>query len=168
MLQPSPHKPEGFRSAGTVLSARRSTLARRKPTGKIAKKYKIGLQYEKKAIRFLEKELRSAGDFYCEPCFHFHNHSSDRLCYPDALLVSESLVLIIEIKTRHTTDAWFQLRKLYYPVVSKVYEQPIKLLEVCRAYDPLIELPEKETILENLEDYARADTDYCTYIYNGR
>jgi len=68
------------------------------------------------------------------------------VCQPDALLLFKSgAVLIVEVKLTHTANAWWQLRKLYEPVVKALtnHSHPVYVVEICKSGDPLISFPEK-------------------------
>ena len=69
-------------------------------------------------------------------------------CQPDGLLIDseQGLIVIIEIKLRHTSDAWWQLRHLYEPVVRKLFgdtQWRYGLVEIVRWFDPAVPFPEK-------------------------
>lgn len=62
-----------------------------------------------------------------------------RWCQPDGLLFDfhAGIVYVVEIKLRHTSDAWWQLKRLYEPVL-RVALGPLwdfRLVEVVRWYD---------------------------------
>ena len=175
MLQQNPNlsvpKPSGFKPAGRVKIASRVDMARRVPGGGKINRYKEGLRYERAAIRHLSGLFDALGTLISEPCFRFSNGHRSRFCFPDALVILPELSfdLLIEIKTRHTYDAWWQLRHLYYPVVRKAMGKSLKLLEVTRSYDPAIILPEDETrIVDEAQDVLESDAPYNIYIWTGR
>jgi hypothetical protein len=168
--QPVP-KPAGFKPAGRVKKAARVDMKRRAPDHSPINRYKDGLRYERKAIGHLKSIFVSLGSFVTEPCFRFSNGHRSRFCFPDALVLFTDYCfdLLIEIKTRHTYDAWWQLRHLYYPVVGKALKRELKLLEVVRAYDPAIQLPEDEIrLLDEAQDIVGSNAPYNIYIWTGR
>ena len=63
--------------------------------------------------------------FISGPWFQYWERNPYRIqwCQPDGLLIfpREGIIVILEIKSTHTSDAWWQLRKLYSPVVKKVF-----------------------------------------------
>lgn len=64
-----------------------------------------------------------------------------RFCEPDGLIIApdEALITIIEIKLRHTVNAWWQMHKVYEPAVCAAFAGgpwAIALCEVVRWYDP--------------------------------
>lgn len=101
-----------------------------------------GRRYERYAQAYLGKEY---GDRYVpSPWFRFDR----RLCNPDGLLFvpEEKAIIIVEIKLRHTSDSWWQLRQLYAPVVSCFYKTSAThfwLLELVKWFDPATRYPEK-------------------------
>lgn len=174
MLAPNPAlppKPQGFRPAGRVRLAARVNMARRAPNNTPINRYKQGLKYEKKALEHLESVLAPSGTLIIEPCFRFSNGHRSRFCFPDALLAlaDRTFDILIEIKSRHTYDGWWQLRKLYEPVVAKALQRSMKLLEVVKSYDPGVRLPEDNTrVLENVADVITSNAPYNIYIWSGR
>lgn len=77
-----------------------------------------------------------------------------RLCQPDALIIEQDLnrVLIVEIKAQHTTDAWWQLRKKYEPVVRVLLPLHTRVVEICDNCDTSIAFPEPIKLITNLEE----------------
>jgi hypothetical protein len=175
MLAPSPSlppKPRGFRPAGRVRIASRVNMARRHPDHIPVNRYKEGLKYEKKALTHLQGEFQNSSSHFCiEPCFRFSNGHRSRFCFPDAILLlpDQLFDVVIEIKTRHTFDGWWQLTQLYRPVVKKALQREVKLLEVVRSYDPGVALPEEETrVLDRASDVIGSNAPYNIYIWTGR
>ena len=175
MLAPTPNqlvvKRDGFKPAGRVKIASRVTMTRRSPVNCTINRYKGGLRYERATISHLKSTLENTGTLLVEPCFRFSNGHRSRFCFPDALLLLPALSfdLLIEIKTRHTYDAWHQLRRLYEPVVTKATGREVKLLEIVKNYDPAIALPEEEVkVLNSLEDAIGSNAPYNIYIFTGR
>ena len=170
LTQPVP-KPAGFKPAGQVKKASRVGMKRRAPDHTPINRYKDGLRYERKAISHLKLCFVDVGTLVSEPCFRFSNGHRSRFCFPDALVIlpEHTFDLLIEIKTRHTYDAWWQLRHLYYPVVKKALSKELRLLEITRSYDPAISLPEEETrLLDEAQDVLSSNAPYNIYIWTGR
>lgn len=140
----------------------------RKGEEKIAR-FQDGRRYENKVYEFrLEPLLSPLGNLQREPCFRFSNGHRSRFCFPDALLVLNSGGVIIEIKTRHTYDAWYQLTELYHPVVQKALGGDFKFLEVVREYDPGVRLPVEKNVLNTVTEIVKSDAPYNVYIWSGR
>lgn len=136
--------PKGFRTAEDVRAAwpvgdgpfgRTSSRS-----GTIAQK--MGRRYEKKALGFLKDLL--GNDFRASQWFRFQNSSDTRWCQVDGLLLQEKSATIFEIKYSFCTEAWWQLRRLYEPVVRRAFLiKDVNVVIVCRNYDPAILLPEQ-------------------------
>jgi hypothetical protein len=113
-----------------------------------------GIRYERKIQAKMEAEYPL---FLAHPCMRFHGRFGSELCIPDGIVISEQrpdLLTIVEIKLRHTSDAWYQLHDLYLPVAKKAFpSHTIQLLEICKFYDPAIKLPRPIVPLENVRRY---------------
>ena len=99
-----------------------------------------GVRYEKKVLGLLSKRF---GDRLLPgPLFTFNG---GKKAYPDALLFDESWrsVCVVEVKYRHTGDAWWQLNRCYLPIVRKALPMfRVCCLEVVAGYDPSQRLPQ--------------------------
>lgn len=116
---------------------------------------KAGLAYQKRIVALLGEELCAArgwrtlpGPWYC------YRTADDRLryCQPDLLLLNdeEHKGIIVEIKVRWTSDAWWQLRRLYLPVLQCAMQGWSFLpLTICRSYDPAICIEERVALVDH-------------------
>lgn len=89
------------------------------------------------------------------PWIRFNDVSGCRWCQPDGLLVNffTGRVTIIEVKYQHTSDAWWQLRMLYEPVVRKLFSEELwdfSLCEVVKWYDPSTKFPERVELVPDI------------------
>lgn len=78
------------------------------------------------------------------PWLEFENESGRRWCQPDGLLVcaANRAVTVVEVKYRHTSDAWWQLWRLYIPVVRILYTgYLVNGLEIVKWFDPQTAFP---------------------------
>lgn len=64
--------------------------------------------------------------------FSFHDQNGHGYCQPDILIITSSLIYILECKLTYTDWAWGQLRDLYKPIVERVFERPGILIQVCK------------------------------------
>ena len=144
MISPSP-APAAFRPAGLVLSADFCTppaLRKKRYTGRRLE----GVRYEKKVQSHLEDFY---GDRYIpSPWIRFFTGGAWRWCQPDGILldVPHGLLTIVEVKYQHTSDAWWQVRQLYEPVLRVMFPESLwrfTACEVVKWYDPAIQFPEK-------------------------
>lgn len=128
---------------------------------------KAGLVYEDR-IRSRLRENHSTV-YLDQPTLHFRDGGGWRTCIPDGLDVFDDKVIIVEIKSQHMPEAWWQLRRLYEPVVRKLFlNTPVAVLEICRVYDPSMPFPEKVTLVDNYEKFTREAGDGELGVYRWR
>lgn len=120
-----------------------------------------GIRYERKVFARLDRTF--PGRFISHLPFRF---KSD-LCgwkekaIPDGLIISKApgeapRVTVVEVKLRHCVDAWHQLLKVYLPIVQVAFPAcRIKVLEVCKWYDPSVRLPGDFELVRDLEGFER-------------
>lgn len=141
----TPPQPAGFRQPGPVYGAHFSappSLRQRRYTGRRAE----GVRYERAGQAFLQDLY---GDFYlASPWLKFFTNGQWRWCQPDGLLFEPQLgrIHIVEFKYQHTTDAWWQTRHLYAPVLRELFPPAAWDLQVCEVvkwFDPAVVYPEK-------------------------
>lgn len=149
--------PRRFRSAEGVVEARRE------PSGPFAtpslrgksEAQKLGIRYERKVLKELSVEYGAR--FAPSQWFSYRvsGDTSRRWCQVDGFLASspnEDSLTLFEVKSRFTSDAWYQLRQLYAPVVGCVYPTAsLRLVVICRSFDPWTPFPEAYSVLESLE-----------------
>ena len=119
---------------------------------------RAGLLYQSKVEAWLRDSVASGNSCFvdCGPWFCYSDESGRRrYCQPDALVRAPSAgsVGIVEVKIRWTSDAWWQLRKLYEPVLrvaKPAYE--IFALCICRSYDPAISIPERVNLCDTFAE----------------
>ncbi len=151
MLHQAPrnmHIPNGVHSARPTFDGpfTRVTKGRKGAAG-------AGLRYESKVQQSLMAEFPS---FVPGPwiCYRESNFGPERWCQPDGLFfnLKRNSITIAEIKLKHTERAWWQLKKLYLPVVRKVFGNSweYRLLEICRWFDPAVPTPEPMPIVETV------------------
>lgn len=110
---------------------------------------KSGLAFESRVQRALK--ARWDGDYHVGPRLHFSDDSGDRFCIPDGILLRGGRALLVEVKSQHMPEAWWQLRQLYQPVLQQRYRE-VSVLEICRIYDPHTPFPETVMLVIDLED----------------
>lgn len=103
------------------------------------------------------------------PWIRFHSANQRwRWAEPDGLIIDprEGVISIVEAKLSHTADAWFQLRKLYEPLIRHIFGHSwsYAVIEVCGWYDPAVRFPERICKLANLSN-PRINC-YNVHIYN--
>ena len=130
---------------------------------------KAGLRYERKALQHL---VSLHPNFLEHLPFLYLSEGKRKMAIPDGICFSRHLdcLTIIEIKVRHTEEAWHQLNLLYLPVVKRAFPQhKIKLLEVVRWYEPEIKLPGNTMqVIDPGMHFESEDYDYGIYIWSDR
>ena len=158
--------PSGFRPAGRVLAANFAVppaLRKRRYTGRRAE----GVKYEKRVHEYM-------GDLYgdkyiANPWLKFFSAGQAwRWCQPDAILLDpfKGKLVIVEVKYQHTSDAWWQVKQLYFPVLSIIFPPQLWKYEFCEVvkwYDPDTSFPEP-TVLAN--DIAMPHEAFKVHIYH--
>jgi hypothetical protein len=115
---------------------------------------KAGIRYEAKAQVHLAALLPH---YRVAPHIFFEDDDGWRYVVPDGLLIQPRATFVFEIKVRHMADSWWQLRKLYVPVLEALDPRvPVVPIEVCQSYDPAIEYPEAVQMIEDLETVVKA------------
>ena len=112
----------------------------------------VGLRYDAHAA---EHFARTSEGFAAHPWLRFITRNEGvRWAQPDGLLfdLRAGRITILEFKIRHTTDAWWQLRRLYEPLIRRLFADGawhFACCEVCKYYDPAVRLPEAQTRCDN-------------------
>lgn len=126
-----------------------------------------GVRYERKAQEHLREVFGK--QYYDTPLIHFRDDSGARTCAPDGLLFKYPRVLIVECKFQHMPEAWWQLRRLYEPVLRGMYGiKEVILLEVCRSYDPQTPFPEQPALVYNAAQWYGAAKNGDLGVYRWR
>ncbi len=158
--------PSGFRTAEGLRSAKALATG---PFGagpaplRGSAAQKAGLRYERKVLDLLGGLFNG---FQRSPWFEFIDRTGcRRFCQPDGLWLAEGRAVIFEVKIRHVSDAYYQLRSLYEPVVRKVFApQALSRIILCRSFDPSVPFPEPLEILTELSP-ARLPNGVATGLY---
>lgn len=138
--------PEGFRPAGEVQWAQQIYQPRLRRVAYTGAR-RQGVLYERKVQEHLSELY--GDDYMPGPWFKFYAAGSleARLCQPDGLIIQpqKGRITLVEIKYQHTPLAWWQLKKLYHPVLRKICPETLWKVDFCeivKFYDPLISFPE--------------------------
>lgn len=122
---------------------------------------KQGVLYEQKVHERLREEVlrQGFGNYFSGQWIRFKEEEDrPRWCQIDGLLVSPttSTITIFEVKYQHTARAWWQLRRLYLPVLAARARlnrsNPPWRFEVCEVvkwYDPAVLFPEDVTLVRD-------------------
>ena len=148
----APLPPSRFRPAANIDRVEHSAtpppfLRTRKRKGRKAE----GIRYENKAQDMLLE--RFPDNYVPGPWFRFleYGQSKWRWCQPDGLLIDfhYGRITVVEIKLQHTSDAWWQVKWLYLPVLYRAFDPQIwefTWLEVVKWYDCSVNFPERVSL----------------------
>lgn len=148
--------PLGFRGAEGVRAAWRvgEPSFNRTPGRKPTMAQRAGKRYEKAAQGHLVSLF--GRDFTPGQWFGYMADGQRRYCQVDGLLCNLAGVVVFEIKYTFTADAYWQLRKLYEPVVRcALGPKRLGLVIMCRSYDPAAAFPEQVQHLELFGDWQK-------------
>lgn len=149
--------PPHFRAI--VLPVKEAALGNwtRSSTG-VSAAQKSGLRYEKKIHIALRERY---GFMYHESqAIHYVDNSGGGTCIPDGIIKLPTCIVVVEVKSQHMPESWWQLRKKYEPIVRAVWPgEDILLLEICRSLDIDMPYPEKFTIVEDLDKWTLDASD---------
>lgn len=139
---------------------------RRNPTVGCSPAMKRGLKFEAHVNKRLTEDLLFH-KLILQPHLRFDLNGSMQSAFPDALIQHNDEWILVEIKLRHTYDGYNQLTHLYYPVLRKIFpEMKIRRLEICKTYDPFVQLPEKVVLEKDLYAFLdRKDDAYGVLIW---
>lgn len=89
-----------------------------------------------------------SGPWYC----YVDGGGARRYCQPDLVFDDGLAIVACEVKLRWTVDAWWQLRKLYLPVLQVAHGRrtPVLSLCICRSYDPAVQVPEPVNLVDDV------------------
>lgn len=122
---------------------------------------RLGLKFEALVCKELGKRFGRRFAPACPISFQEihrgpHSYSRPSTAIPDGLLLSgdSRSLCIIEIKLRHSYDAWAQLNRFYLPLLRRIVGTSLVLrtLEICRYYDPGVSLPGGTEVILKPED----------------
>lgn len=161
--------PAGGARSASLMSAPPPFISGAASTKKYRGKIAAGINFEKKGQDFFEtlfpeRYVRSPWLSYID------NKGVTRYCQPDGFVLKEAekIILIVEFKLSHTSDAWWQVRKLYEPVIRRLFgnEWKYQALEVCRWLKPETPFPEKWKYVANPKTWH--GEEFGVMVYNPR
>lgn len=116
----------------------------------------LGLAYE---LRVHDVMRAIYGHSYrAHPTMLYEDMSGLRRAIPDGLLQTSEGHILIEVKYTHCELAWWQLHKLYLPLLTSILRGPIVCVEICRSYDPSVGFPLPHRVIESLHKAPRGET----------
>lgn len=106
-----------------------------------------GVRFERKALTRVEERAQQSGDweFLRSPWIEFVDREGRKYCQPDGVLLPRASTqgIVVEVKLRHCYDAYFQLVRLYVPVLQVLFQgSSWRCCEIVRWFDPATSFPE--------------------------
>ena len=96
---------------------------------------KKGLAYEKLVGRELKRQVSDTlleGELFLGQWILFTDKFGVGWAQPDAYILMEDRILLLEVKLTQSDSAVPQLLSLYLPLLRKIYDLPILCCQVCR------------------------------------
>lgn len=113
---------------------------------------RAGLRYERKVQSLLRHQF--GHQYLASPTIYFTDDLGRRCCVPDGLfLVGRDFWVIVEIKRQHMPEAWWQLKRLYKPVIEHDGKNRAECVEIVQSYDPAMPFPTAVELLPDLEAF---------------
>ena len=75
------------------------------------------------------------------PTIRYRRHGVPQSAILDGLLRLPNETVVIEVKLRHTERVWEQLIERYGPLVRQLEAGRVRLVEICRSFDPAVAIP---------------------------
>jgi hypothetical protein len=118
---------------------------------------KFGLAYQKRVCGRITDSFSTWSVAHGSWYSYGDGGAARRYCQPDSVLIhaETNVAIVVEIKSRWTTDAWHQLRGLYIPVFTAANPDPSgkrKVFSLCitRSYDPVVRISEEVNLISDL------------------
>lgn len=154
--------PMGFRPAGEVRAAFWSPVQKDVPRSDLglvasgSRSQRAGRRFESRVQSLLVGAWAQL-EYVPGPWISFTTNETPntRRCQPDGLLVNrdKGVVLCVEVKHAHTPDAWFQVRRLYQPVLAKLFDGfRFTCVEIVKTLDLSRGFPEVTLVVESLDE----------------
>ncbi len=119
---------------------------------------KAGLQYEQRVVDVLSAIYGI--DFRGAPAILYQDRTGCRMAVPDGILKIGNTLVVIEVKLTHTERAWWQLNRLYLPLLRALVNPGVQCLpvEICRSYDPDVKFPGPSAVTTSLHRLSPSHT----------
>lgn len=113
---------------------------------------KAGARYEKRVHVALKERY---GYMYHEgqPIL-FEDAAGEGTAIPDGIIKTLGCLTILEVKSQHMPESWWQLRKKYEPLVRRIFpKQRVLLLEICKSLDASMPYPEEYEVISSIDSF---------------
>lgn len=115
-----------------------------------------GLAYEQKTLRLLSTIFSGL----TREWLRYEADGREAHAQPDAWVVMPDEVVAFEIKLTGCTYAHAQLSDLYVPLLSALYDRPVRGLQVCRAASPTTPGP----FVTDAHDFIASNLQLATWL----
>lgn len=138
---------------GPIRTAARVARSPHAPAKRASAAQKAGLRFQAR-VRDWAFRGTFSGTISEGPWFSYEDSSSGlHFCQPDFLFDGSGVLVVVEAKRTFSADAWWQLQKLYVPVLHKVRPGALVVpLCVCKSFDPHTVIPEPVNLVQDLMD----------------
>lgn len=123
-------------------------------TGNTAAKM-AGLRFEAKCQARLAAQWP---EYLPSPRIDFWDDTGHRFVWPDGLLALHDRLVLFEIKRQHMPEAWWQLERLYRPLLAAGSRLPTQVIEIVHTYDPQMPFPCPVTLVQDLLCWTRDES----------
>lgn len=170
--------PRRFRPAGNIVEAEFTSQPPFITSKKTRNKARAdGLRYERKAHAYIADKFKD--EHVLGPWIKFISRNNPKRrgqslwCQPDALLIDlkRGEITVVEIKLKHTSDAWWQVRRLYTPVVEFMFGEgwTYRALEITKWFDADTKFPERFEFIDSLSEISQSNAGtFHVHLWNGR
>lgn len=147
----APRPPRGFRPPVGGITNVRFGGRTHVPSGK-TRAQRLGIAYETRVLDCLAAIYGT--DFRPAPSILYEDRSGLRRAIPDGILRIASGLIVVEVKLSHVETAWWQLTRLYAPLLAALVRPgtEIRCVEICRSYDPVVQFPRPHEVVKSLHD----------------
>lgn len=114
-----------------------------------------GLAYERRAQEYLEERLE--GLYVRSPwiAYKLKAEKQVRFCQPDGIYFNfaQLYIGIIELKLKHTAEAYWQIKNLYEPLLKVIFPKhfTFRAIEMCKWFDGTDYFPCDPVMVNDLE-----------------
>jgi len=110
-----------------------------------------GIRYEWQVYSYLTELFEP---IHIQHCIHFSDDNGYRTVVPDAIVCLSDCVFLIEVKSQHMPETWWQCEKLYKPLLEELFLKPVFCIEIVKTFDSQMPFPTEVVMIEDLKSYV--------------
>lgn len=174
MLSSSPQKiancypPRGFKSVRGLSAVRMIEEPQfAKTNGNVRGAKRKGLLYQEQVVDRLDALCGDRWEPLAGPWFEFVDFSGHRYAQADwiGFDIRSGIIALVEIKYTRVPDAWWQMNRLYRPLLAKLFPQfKIAMLEIATNVVN-VKVPEEVQIVHSLDAVKPNATSFMRMSY---